>query len=474
MGAVLGLFLAAWGLDLIKALGAHVHPALATARIHPMVIGFTLALSLVTVLLFGLFPAWHAARPDLDRVLRGGAGSRLVVERSRLRDAMLVFEISAALVLLVGAGLTVRSMSRLGQVDPGFVTADKLAMDIWLPWKKYREGTKQVAFFSEAIERVRALPGVIDSGVVSVLPLGSNSDSVGIEVEGKTYLPGRNPSPDRYVVSPGYLASMPIRQVAGRGFDATDRPGSLRVVMVNETLARSVWPEGDPIGKRIRLPTRQSGVGPWRTVIGVVGDVKQHGLDQPNTMQMYLPMSQYPWAYMTLVVRTHADPAVVGGAVRGTLRELDPDIPVFNMNLLEDLRANSMSIRRFTMWLLAGFAGIALALSAVGIYGVFAYSVSCRSREVGLRMALGARRSDILSLILGRGLALTAVGLGLGFVVAWISTRVMTGLLFGVSPTDPLTFAAVGILLATVALAACWVPARRAIKVDPVVTLQGG
>jgi putative ABC transport system permease protein len=473
LGAGLGLLLAAWGLDLIKTLGVPIHPELAGATIHPGVILFTLGLTVLTVLLSGLAPAWRASRPDLDRALRDGGDVRVAGPRNGAREGFLVFQIAMSLVLLVGAGLTVRSVSRLERVDPGFVTADKLAMDLWLPWKKYRDGERQVAFFRQALERVRALPAVEDAGVVSVLPLDTNSDRVGIEVEGRVYPPGRNPSPDRYVASPGYLSSMPIRLVSGRRFDASDRPAGEPAALISETFARTAWPGEDPLGKRFRLPPRGDRDNPWRTVIGVVGDVKQRGLDGPDTMQFYLPLSQYPWPYMTLVVRTAGDPGIVGRAVREELRRVDADVPVFNVNRLEDLRARSMALRRFAMWLLAGFAGIALVLSVAGIYGVFSYAVSRRRREVGVRMALGARYSDVMALVLGRGVRVTALGLVVGLAAAWSLTRLMTGLLFGVGPTDPLTFALVGGSLAAVAIAACWIPARRAASVDPAFTLRG-
>ena len=473
VGGSVGVLAAFWCVDVLEAVGSRVHPSLNGLAVDPLVMGFALALSLGSVLLFGLAPAWRASSLDLSQALKsGGAPGGMVRSRDRLRDALVIGEMALAVMLLIGAGLLIRTVAELRQIDPSFDPSGKLTMDVWLPWKTYREDARKVAFFREALERIEALPQVTSAGVASVIPSASNFDRVGIDVEGRTYPPGRNPSPDRYIVSPGYLRTMPITLHKGRHFNDRDREGAKPVVLVNDTAARTIWPGENPVGRRIRLPAEGDVEDVWRTIVGVVGDVKQYGLDGPRTMQLYLPLAQYPWGYMSLVVEAQGDLSAVGKDVRSEILAVDANLPVFDVRTLEGVLANSIALRRLTMLLLATFASIALTLAAVGVYGVVSYTVSQRTGEIGIRMALGAHRRDVMRLVLWQGSWLTLAGLAIGLIGAGLGSRVLQGMLFGVEPTDLVTFGGVALLLTAASLAACAVPSARATRIDPMVALR--
>jgi putative ABC transport system permease protein len=473
LGGALGLLSALWTTDLLIAGATDALPRLNDTAVDAHVLGFTLLVSLLTGIAFGIAPALQASRPDLNEMLKeGGRTSALGGARARVRSLLIVAEVAVSLVLLIGAGLLIRSFLRLQEVSPGFNPEHVLALEMFLPGTKYPEDYQHVAFYEEVLKRTRALPGVEAAGVVSVLPVSDNYDRIGFSVEGEPPPPpGEGPDADRYMISSGYFQALAIPLQSGRQFTEQDGGADAQpVVIINETLARRYWQTSAlALGKRVRVGDEGR---PWRTVVGIVGDVKQYGLDTPSTMQVYLPHQQSPTQQMTLVVRAGGDPASQTAAVRKEIWAVDKDQPVYNIRTMEQVLAKSIAGRRFNMLLLGIFAGVALLLAAVGIYGVISYSVTQRTHEIGVRMALGARQRDIFKMILGQGMILTLVGTGCGLLAAFVLTRFLSSLLFGVSATDPLTYIAVSLPLIAVALLACYIPARKATRVDPMVALR--
>ena len=473
VGGGLGLLLALWGTGLVESLGSRVTPLLGHVEIDFRVLAFTIGISILTGLIFGLAPALHISRPDLNETLKeGGRAMDAGSARNRLRGVLVVSEIAMALVLLVCAGLLIKSVIRLRDVNPGFNPQNLLTMDISLPSAKYKDGALQVAFFNQLTERLETTPGIKAAAVTSVLPMSSNFDGRSLQVEDQPKPRGEEISVDLYVTSPDYFRAMDIPLLKGRALTEQDTDKTQMVALVNETMARQLWPGQDPIGKRIKFPGSEKREQPWRTVVGVVRDVKQYGLDKQDQMQMYLSQSQLPTPFMTLVVRTSSEPTSLMGAVRSEILAIDKDQAAYNMHTMEQLLADSISLRNFSMLLLLVFAGVALTLAAVGIYGVMAYSVSQRTHEIGIRLALGAQSSDVLKMIVGQGMLLALIGIGIGLGVALGLTRLLSSLLFGVSATDPLTFTAIAVLLAVVAFLASYIPARKATKVDPMIALR--
>ncbi|MBO0727144.1 MAG: ABC transporter permease, partial [Blastocatellia bacterium] len=376
-----------------------------------------------------------------------------------------------ALALLIGAGLLIRSFAHVLDTKPGFESRNLLTMMIPASSaKKYNDTAQVRAFFSEAVKRIEAFPGVEAAGVVSNLPFGGNMDMYGFHVEEKPLAnPAEAPSAERYGVSPDYLRAMGIPLLRGRGFTEQDSANAPFVALINRTAARRIWPNEDPLGKRIRLGDLES---PLRTIVGVVGDVNHYGLEIAPDLQAYVPHSQWTDSYMQLVVRTTIDPGALTGPARQVIHALDPDVPVHNVATMLQLVSASTAQRRFTLLLIAVFAAVALLMAAIGLYGVMAYGVTQRRREIGVRVALGAQSADVLRLVVGQGLRLAALGVAMGMATALTLTRLMKKLLFEVSATDPMTFAGVALLLALVALLACYIPARRATKVDPMIALR--
>jgi putative ABC transport system permease protein len=472
-GGLVGLFLAIWGIDLLKAFGSEMIPQLQTVALSRPVLGFTFGLSVLTLLLFGLAPAWHSSQAGLSETLKAVGRSSSGTARTRLRSALVVSEIACALVLLMCAGLLIRTVRQLQNVDPGFDYAQSLKMDLGLPSLRYDTDQKRIAFYRDLTNQVQSLPGVVSAGVVTPLPSAGDFDMTGIYIEHQPVPPGQAPSVDRYIMTPGYLQALGIRLERGREITDQDRQDAPLVVLVSESLAARFWPNEDPIGKRIGLPWNPGREDePWRTVVGVVKDVKQYGLGKPGTSALYLPHAQYPVSFMSLVVRTAGNPAEMTATVRQAVQQLDRDQVPTEIATMQEVMAKSIQTQRFSMFVLGAFAILALALAAVGIYGVMSYVVAQRTHEIGIRIALGARLENILLLVLKNALRMTIAGVVLGAAGAFALTRLMKSLLFGVMPTDVPTFVVVCLSLVVVALVACYLPARRATKVDPLIALR--
>jgi putative ABC transport system permease protein len=441
-----------------------------TIGLDRWVLGFTLLISIVTGIIFGLAPALRASKAELNESLKeGGRTSADSSERRLSRNFLAAFEIALALVLLAGAGLVIRSFRRLLQVSPGFATQHVLTMQLDLPQSSYPKYAQIANFYHRLTDRVRSLPGVESAGLVTPLPLTGEGWQGDFHIEGQPLpAPGHFPNSDYHTVSTGYFRAIGIPLLRGRLFTDSDDNKRPLVAVVSESFARRYWPREDPIGRRFQLGSS----GPWFSVIGIVGNTKQYGLTSPTKTEFYRSYLQAPLYYMTIVMRTATSPLALTGEVRRQVSELDKDVPVFNVRSMDQLFDESVSPQRMTMFLLGIFSALAMLLAAVGIYGVVSYSVAQRTHEIGIRMALGAQQRDVLRLVLSEGMKLAIVGVGCGIVVALGLTRLMASLLYDVKPTDPITFVAVSLLLTGVTLLACYIPARRAAKVDPMTALR--
>ena len=439
------------------------------------VLGFTLAVSMLTGIVFGLVPALHASKPDLNESLKeGGRGGTEGRQRNFVRASLVVAEVAIAMVLLVSAGLLIRSFLKLQQVSPGFNPANVLTMQLSLPRSKYAEKPQIASFFEQLVQRVGALPGVQSAAVGNNLPMSNDGWNASFAVENLQVGPDE-PSPhgDPHMITPDYFAAMGIPLLRGRYFSDADSKDALAVAIIDQTLAEQYWPDQDPIGKRIAaFFDGPRGQRHWREIVGVVGHVKQYGLDGKSKVQYYFPHTQSPQPNLYLVVRTASEQKGMAAAIRGALDSIDKDQPIYKVTTLEQMVSNSTSQKRFSMFLLGIFAAVALLLAAVGIYGVMSYAVTQRTHEVGIRMALGAQQKDVLALVVRQGMLMTLIGVGIGLVGAFAATQVMASLLFGVGTHDPLTFAGISVLLTAVALIASFIPARRATKVDPMIALR--
>ncbi len=471
IGAGLGILLAHWGTSFIASRLPDGIPRLAESNVDLRVLLFTLGVSIITGLLFGLAPALQASRLNLTDALK--EGDRGSVGRQHLRNVLVVCEVALTLTLLVGAGLLIQSFRRVLQVDPGFETQNLLTMQVSV---NNPDGNQVASFFKQLQENVRNLPGVKSVAISNGLPLGVVNRPV-FFIHGRPLPePGKAPGGIRYTVSPDYFQTMGIELVKGRTFNAQDTQSSPLVVVIDEALAQHFTNE-DPVGQRLS----QNPAGPIYEIVGVVRHVEQDNLDGQavRTPQFYFNFNQIPadrWPgsvrRVNLLTRTDVEPTSLAAAVRGQIAALNKDQAVFNVRTMEQIVSQSVAPRRFSMLLLAVFAVVALALAVIGIYGMLSYAVAQRTREIGLRMTLGAQRTDVMRLVIGHGMKLAIAGVALGLIASFALTRTMKNLLFGVSATDPVTFGLITLLLALVALLACWIPARRATKVDPIVALR--
>jgi putative ABC transport system permease protein len=470
LGALAGWPLAVWGLNGLLAIAPADLPRLAAITIDNRALLFTLAITLLTAVIFGLVPALQLAHTSANDTLKAGStGGDRVTGGQRLGNLLIAGEVALALILLVGGGLLLRTIQELHRVNPGFDDRNVLAVTLQLPDKKYSD-TRQVALFSQTLEQqISALPEVQATGVARILPI-VHELSTGFYVEGKTREPDNQlPQTSYSAVSPSYFATMAIPIVAGRAFNDRDDKDAPRVAIISAAMAQRYFPGESPIGKRINVVT---GPESFREIVGVVADVKQKGLTREITPHVYEPFSQAPDRFMTLLVRSSHDAAALVPTIRGKVFELDPELPLQRVSTLDTVISNSIRQQRFASVVLSVFAVVALLLALAGLYGVISYSVAQRTRELGIRVALGAQVSDVLSLVLKQGMKYVLLGEVVGILGGLALTRLLGGLLFGVSPTDALTFVLVAVSLFLVALAACYVPARRATKVDPLKALR--
>ena len=472
-GGVLGLALALEGVHLIVAIGSRSMPILSGITLDGGVLVFTLALSLVTGFIFGLAPAIGASRFELAGALKeGGRGSGAGIVGGYLRRALVISEVAMSLVLLAGAGLLIKTVSGLRDLDGGFTTNNLLTTYISLPSARYTQENAKAAFYKQLVDRIETLPGVESAGFVSVLPLGSDFDGRGLAIEDHPRPSGDEMSADMYVVTPSYLHAMGIRLLKGRMLTERDDHSSPLAALINERFANDFWEGKDPIGKRIRFPGTPDKPGEWRTIVGVVGNVDQYGPDKEPPDQFYLPEAQYPMSGGSLVIRTKAQPKLFAAAVTGQVHAMDKDLALYNVSTMDELLSDSISLRNFSMLTLGVFALVALTLAALGTYSTVSYSVSRQTREIGIRIALGAGRVQVLRFVLRQGMMPSIIGLVCGTVAAIVLTRFMSAMLYGVTPTDPGTFAATVALLAAAAVLACYIPARRASRTDAMTALR--
>jgi putative ABC transport system permease protein len=472
-GGVLGLLLAFWMVELLVTLSPDGTPRVDEIGIDAPVLAFTIAVAVLTGLVFGLVPALQSSNPNLNQTLKEGRGAGEATRRRRLRSVLVVSEIALALMLMVGAGLLMKSFFNLIHVDPGFNATNVVTMRVALPRTRYPERHQPAAFFAQLTERVGQLPGVEAAGAISTLPLGGGGTDSNFIIEGRPEAPPGEEDPVAWYssVTPAYFRAMGIKLIKGRLFTEQDRADSAGAVIIAETLARRYFPGEEPLGKRIGNRTGPGQIQ-WREIVGVVADVKHFGLETTARPTMYLPHGQSPARLMILTIRAASDPMNLAGAVRSQVASLDSNLAVSNIRTMEQVVAESVAAPRFTLLLLGIFAGLALILAGVGIYGVMSYSVTQRTHEIGLRMALGAGASDVLKLVVGQGAVLALIGVAIGLAGAYGVTRLMSTLLFNVSATDPLTFVSIALLLVGVALAASFIPARKASKVDPMAALR--
>jgi putative ABC transport system permease protein len=473
-GGVVGVALALGGIRGMAQLIPADMLSGATVNLNSAVLVFVAGVVALAAFIFGLAPALHSTKPDVQSELKeGGRTSSGGVAQNRLRGALAVAEISLALILLIGAGLMMKSLYRLLEVDPGFRPARVLTMGMDLRAQQYSQDPAVLNFWQQLIDRVSALPGVQSAAVGSAIPLTNSHGRSDITIEGMALpTPGNYPHPDVHVVSPEYVATLGIPLLRGRTFTDQDNEKAPLAGMINAMVAHRFFPNEDPIGKRFMFGHPSSDPPKWYTIVGVVSDTRLYGLANPARLEVYLPFRQNPRNSMALVVKSGANPASLTSAVREVVQSIDKDQPVFAISTMEELVRNSVATRRMTLVLLGLFSGLALILGAIGIYGVISYSVAQRTHEIGIRMALGAPRGDVFRLVVGEGLKLAGVGIAIGIAAAFGLARLMSSLLYGISATDFETFMGVAVLLALVALLACYVPARRAMRVDPTVALR--
>ena len=475
-GAIAGLAVAWAGLQIVVTLRPANLPRLDETTLDGTVLLFTAVLAIVTGILFGLLPALQLSRPDVTGVLKDG-GRTGTAGRSRqfARRALVVLQLASSVVLALAAGLLIRSLIELNRIDLGFNPVNVLTAQLQVPATSYPQLADVVRFYRQATESVAQIPGVRAVGAVRVLPLARSIGDWSIKIEGRPYVPEENPNGDYQGVTPGYFQAMGLKLIRGRFLTDADREDTMPAVVINDTMASRYWPNEDAIGRQFMMGTDDK---PWLTIVGVVGTVRHNAVVEEPRAEMYVAHAQLPAHIrstprgMTLVVKTDGNPIALAGQVRDAIRAIDRNLPVSDIRTMEQVAASALSQPRFVTFLLALFAGTALTLAAIGIYGTISLLVAERTQEMGIRLALGANPPAILKLVLGQGMILTAVGLVIGLVGAAILSRTLSGLIYGVGTLDPLTFIAVPALLSVVALLACLLPARRAASVDPITTLR--
>lgn len=473
-GGGAGLLLAIWAVSWLVSLGPETIPRVHEISVDARVAGFTLLVSAATGVLFGLAPALQISKPGLTDALKESGRTTAGLRKNRLRSALVVSEVSLSLVLLVGAGLLIRSFAKLNQIDPGFNADRVLTLGVSLLPNKYPTDEQVATFYSQILERSATLPGVISAAAISDLPFSGSNTSDYFTIEGRPPIAKESePLTEYRVVTPRYFQSMGIPLLAGRDFSETDTKQSPNVVVINDEFVRRHFGLENPLGHRLKLQGQERDP---LLIVGVVGNVRHFGLDDQPTADAYVPFLQDPlslnYRSMTIVARTKSDPGAVAGSLRAELTSMDKSLPVYAVKPMTEYVGDSLARRRFNMVLLSAFGGVALVLAAVGIYGVISYSVIQRTHEMGIRMAIGAQRSDVLKLVVRQAMILALAGVVIGLLASWALTRLIKSLLFNVSVTDPLTFAVIAVLMILIALLACLIPARRATKVDPLVALR--
>jgi putative ABC transport system permease protein len=476
LGGFAGTLLAIWGLDLLRALGSTTVPRIAEANLDSRVLLVTLLVSLGTGILFGLIPALSSLKPELTEALKeGGRGSTSGLRRNRVRNALVISEIALALVLLVGSGLLLKSFVRLQNVNPGFDPRNVLTMEVSLPLAKYERGRPVADFYAEMIRRVRSLPGVEAAGLTSILPLsGTNSDS-SFAIEGRDPLQeSAYPDEEIRAITPDYFKALKVPLLQGRFFDDRDNLDAPPTVIVNQTFARKWFPNDEAIGKRITFSDPRKPDIKWITIVGVVGDMRHRGLDVEAKPEYYLPHPQNAYRGMILAVRSSQDPRVLTATIRNEIQRLDPELPAANVRTLEEVASESIAPRRLSVTLLGVFAAVALILASVGIYGVMSFLVVQRTHEIGVRMALGAQRADVLRLVIGRAAKLVVIGTAAGLLLGAFTSRALGAMLYNVGAFDLTTFISVTLALGVVSFLASYIPALRATRADPMIALGHG
>lgn len=473
IGGTAGALLAIWGLDLLRAIGAVTVPRIAEANLDPRVLFVTLVASVLTGILIGLIPAFASAKPELTEALKeGGRGSTTGTRSNRVRNALVVSEVALALVLLVGANLLLKSFVRLQNVNPGFEPRNVLTMELSLPVAKYARGKPVADFYAELVRRVQGLPGVEAAALTSILPLSGNNSDSSFAIE------GRDPNVDKVYpdeeirgVTPDYFKALRVPLLSGRFFDQRDNADAPKAVIVNQAFARKWFPNQEAVGKRITFSDTRKPDIEWITIVGLVGNMHHQGLDLEPKPEYYFAHAQQPYRGMILAVRSKQDPRALTDTVRRELRQLDPELPAANVRTLENVASDSIAPRRLSVAMISVFAAVALILAAVGIYGVMSFLVVQRTHEMGVRMALGATRRDVLILVVGRAGRLVLLGSAIGLVLAFFSSRALGAMLYNVAALDLSAFALMTVGLALVALLASYIPARRATKADPMIAL---
>jgi putative ABC transport system permease protein len=465
--------LAVWWSDLLIALGKDDIPRATHVSLDWRVLLYTFGISVFTGVLFGLAPAFHSSRTGLSETLKEGRGAGAGASKNRLRAGLVVSEVAIAVVLLVGAGLLIKSLWRLHTVNPGLDPSNILTFNVALPEVKY-PSEKQALFFNNLKKQLESVPGVQSVSSVYPLPLSGDRFSISFEIDGRPVAKKDQPSADFFNVDPGYFRTMGIPLLKGRDFEDRDQHKSPQVIIVSETFVRQNFPGEDVIGKRIKpgISTFEDEETPWREIVGVVGDVKNRALNTEPRPVYYVPQAQLPFNQMVMVLKTNGDPHSFVKAATKEVGTLDGDLAVFGVKTMEEYISRSVSTPRFNTTLLSIFAAVALVLTVVGLYGVMSYAVAQRTNEIGIRLALGAQTKDVLSLIIGQGLRLVLIGIAGGLLGAFALMNLMSSLLFGVTAKDPMTFIVVSVVLAVIALLACYVPARRATRVDPLEALR--